>query len=564
LKIQEYAADLLIIGGGTAGCYAAITAAAQSPEAHILLVEKANIRRSGCLAAGVNAINAYITKGQTPEDYLEFVRWDAEGIIRDDLVLSMARGFNAAAKHLEDLGLVILKDENGDYVARGKQNIKINGENIKVILADAVGRCPNVTVLNHVNITDYLTVEGQVAGAVGFHVDEEIAYVLHAQAVICATGGAAGLYRPNNPGFSRHKMWYPPFNTGAGYAAGIRAGAEMTTFEMRFVAQRCKDTIAPTGTIALGVGAREVNSKGEIYESRYGLSTSGRAYGTTNEAHEGRGPCYLRTEGITPEQDQELLKAYLNMAPSQTLKWIESGKLPSQQNVELEGTEPYIVGGHTASGYWVDTGRRTTLKGLYAAGDVAGGAPKKFVTGALVEGQIAAQTALSDLAHLAPVSPAAAASQAQAILDTYETHLGAAQGRYTVEQLEEAMQKVMDNYAGGIHTGYRYNQQQLDLAAEKIDLLTTLSASLSAKDMDELLQVYELKERLVVCKSVIAHLGARKETRWPGFSIHTDYPQPSADWNKYVNSRMVAGEIQVFCRELVKGVEHYEHPDFPG
>jgi adenylylsulfate reductase subunit A len=252
------------------------------------------------------------------------------------------------------------------------------------------------------------------------------------------------------------------------------------------------------------------------------------------------------------------------MAPSQTLKWIESGKLPSQQNVELEGTEPYIVGGHTASGYWVDTGRRTTLKGLYAAGDVAGGAPKKFVTGALVEGQIAAQTALSDLAHLAPVSPAAAASQAQAILDTYETHLGAAQGRYTVEQLEEAMQKVMDNYAGGIHTGYRYNQQQLDLAAEKIDLLTTLSASLSAKDMDELLQVYELKERLVVCKSVIAHLGARKETRWPGFSIHTDYPQPSADWNKYVNSRMVAGEIQVFCRELVKGVEHYEHPDFPG
>ncbi len=72
----------------------------------------------------------------------------------------------------------------------------------------------------------------------------------------CATGGAAGLYKPNNPGFSRHKMWYPPFNTGAGYAMGIDAGAEMTTFEMRFIALRCKDTIAPTGTIAQGVGGK--------------------------------------------------------------------------------------------------------------------------------------------------------------------------------------------------------------------------------------------------------------------------------------------------------------------
>ena len=243
-----------------------------------------------------------------------------------------------------------MKDENGEYVTRGKQNIKINGENIKVILADAVKALPNVTVLNHINITDYLTAgDGRVVGAAGFHVDEDTAYFIHSRATICATGGAAGLYQPNNPGFSRHKMWYPPFNAGAGYALGIRAGAEMTTFEMRFVAQRCKDTIAPTGTIALGVGAKEINAKGEVFESRYGLSTSGRAYGVTNEVHEGRGPCYLRTEGITSEQDQQLLRAYLNMAPSQTLKWIESGKMPSQENVEIEGTEPYVVGGTPAA-----------------------------------------------------------------------------------------------------------------------------------------------------------------------------------------------------------------------
>lgn len=88
------------------------------------------------------------------------------------------------------------------------------------------------------------------------------------------------------------------------------------------------------------------------------------------------------------------------MAPSQTLKWIESGKNPSEQNVEIEGTEPYIVGGHTASGYWIDTERRTTVKGLYAAGDVAGGAPQKYVTGALAEGEIAGLTVLKDIKNL--------------------------------------------------------------------------------------------------------------------------------------------------------------------
>ena len=165
-------------------------------------------------------------------------------------------------------------------------------------------------------------------------------YVIEANAVMIATGGAAGLYKPNHPGFSRHKMWYPPFNTGAGYAMGIRAGAEMTTFEMRFIALRCKDTIAPTGTLAQGVGAKQVNSLGEVYETKYGLTTSERVYGTVSENLAGRGPCYLRTEGITPEQDDSLMKAYLNMAPSQTLKWIENGRKPSQQNVEIEGTEP--------------------------------------------------------------------------------------------------------------------------------------------------------------------------------------------------------------------------------
>ena len=552
--------DILIVGGGTAGCYAALTIREKS-DCSIIIAEKANIKRSGCLAAGVNAINAYIVKGRKPEDYVEYAKKDADGIVREDLLMTMSEGLNRVTEKMEKLGLVILKDENGEYVARGNRNIKINGENMKPLLASAVESLPNVTVLNRINITDYIVEDNTIRGAFGFSMEENTAYEIRAKKVLCATGGAAGLYRPNNPGFSRHKMWYPPFNTGAGYAMGIRSGAEMTTFEMRFIALRCKDTIAPTGTIAQGVGAKQVNAKGEVYEDKYGLTTSERVYGTVMENLEGRGPCYLRTEGISDEQDESLEKAYLNMAPSQTLKWIESGKKPSEQNVEIEGTEPYIVGGHTASGYWVDTDRQTTIHGLYAAGDVAGGCPQKYVTGAMVEGEIAALHMVKELdaGQELPVNEAEEETALEEKIKEYNHFLTGTNDMFTVEALEEAMQKVMDNYAGGISTHYQFNEKQLALAKDKIKQLIELSEDVAAEDMHELMFVYELRERLIVCLAVIAHLEARKETRWHSFAENLDYPKKDRSWLKYVNSRMEDGEIVIRFRDLVGREEHYEH-----
>lgn len=566
--LNRLTTDVLIIGGGTAGCYAALTIREKS-DASIIIAEKANIKRSGCLAAGVNAINAYIVEGRKPEDYVDYAKKDADDIVREDLLLTMSERLNEVTAKMEKLGLVILKDENGKYVARGNRNIKINGENIKPILADAVNSLKNVTVINRLNITDYIVKDNTILGAVGFNIDTGEAYEIRAKKVLCATGGAAGLYKPNNPGFSRHKMWYPPFNTGAGFAMGINAGAEMTTFEMRFIALRCKDTIAPTGTIAQGVGAKQVNSLGEVYENKYGLTTSQRVYGTVRENIEGRGPCYLRTEGISSEQDESLKKAYLNMAPSQTLKWIESGKNPSEQNVEIEGTEPYIVGGHTASGYWVDTNRRTTINGLYAAGDVAGGCPQKYVTGAMAEGEIAAEDIVkelnrSDITENA-FSQSAADEYADKLADErireYNEYLNREDKDtiFSTEELEEAMQKVMDTYAGGIGSHYQFNEKQLKLAKEKIEQIETLSEKANAKDYHELMFVYELKERLTVCQVLIEHLKARKETRWHSFAENLDYPEKSDEWLKYVNTRKVDGRIEVKYRNLVGRGETYEH-----
>ncbi|MBO4828910.1 MAG: adenylyl-sulfate reductase subunit alpha [Fibrobacter sp.] len=584
MNIEKIKTDLLIIGGGTAGCYAAITAAARnsgkSQDLKILIVEKANIKRSGCLAAGVNALNAYITEGRTPKDYVEYAKKDADGIVREDLLYSISEKFNEVTAHLEKLGLVILKDKEGKYVTRGNRNIKINGENIKPILAAAVAKLPFVQVLNHVNVIDFSVHDNRIDGAFGFGIENGTFYAIEAKAVIIATGGAAGLYRPNNPGFSRHKMWYPPFNTGAGYAMGIRHGAEMTTFEMRFIALRCKDTIAPTGTLAQGVGAKQVNSLGEVYERKYGISTSERVYGTVAENLAGRGPCYLRTVGISAVQEESLLKAYLNMAPSQTIRWLEN-ETPSKANVEIEGTEPYIVGGHTASGYWVDTKRATTIEGLYAAGDVAGGCPQKYVTGALAEGEIAAKSAVEyinavdcrtplqgvrndvdanpreDVDAKATIKEAEIARHVAEI----ETYLSQKNSLYTTEQLEEAMQIAMDEYAGGIKTGYGYSEKHLNIAKEKIDEIESLTDKLSAADLQEVMYIYELKERLTVCKSVIAHLKARHETRWHSFAENLDYPEKdNANFRKYVNSRLENGEIKIILRDLTaEGQKNYEH-----
>ena len=379
--------DVLIIGGGTAGCLAAVELRERFPGINVTIMEKAHIDRSGCLAGGMNAINAYLNPGETPESFVKYVRFDSCGIIREDLVMSMAELFEYCVKKVEKWGLPILCDDKGNYIPRGRWNIKINGESLKPIIAKAAKNA-GAKVLNWVVATNYIVVDGRVTGAIGLSIRNGNLFVIKAKATIIATGGAAGIYKPNNAHDAQHKTWYCPYNTGAGYAMGIRAGAEMTSFEMRYIGLRVKDTIAPTGTIALGVGAPQINSKGEKFMAvKYaniggdGAPTPYRSHGPLQEIKEGRGPVYLDTRHITPQQARDLKSAFLDMYPSMVLYWAANEIDPSKEPVEVQTTEPYIVGGHTQSGYWVDINRKTSIEGLYAAGDESGGAPYKLVSG---------------------------------------------------------------------------------------------------------------------------------------------------------------------------------------
>jgi adenylylsulfate reductase subunit A len=538
-ELETRKTDVLVIGGGAAGIYAAVTLRERAPQLDVTVLEKAHVSRSGCLAAGINAINAYLNPGETPQSFLDYVRKDSHGLVRDDLVYTFAKGINSATDRLSEWGLPLPKDDDGRYLPRGRRSVRVNGERIKPIMARALAKC-GARVINRVNVTNYFTAGGRVRGAFAFSVREKKAYLFVAKAVICATGGAAGIYRPNNPGAARHKMWYCPFNTGTGYAMGLRAGAEMTSFEMRFIALRTKDTISPTGTIAQGVRVPQVNALGDEYLADYGeVTTPRRLWATLEENRAGRGPCYLDTARLDEAAGETLKEAYLNMSPSILLKWADDEAGPHERPVEICGSEPYVTGGHGQAGYWIDTGRRTTLAGLYAAGDVAGGAPKKYVTGSMAEGELAATAVIEDLKHvLLPTLSAyetEAALQAEADARLSPLTVG---GGFTADALKKRLQKIMDEYAGGIAAGYRVAEPSLTEARRQLETLAMDAKRLEARDPYELARAHEVEDRILVARVVVEHLLHRRESRWPCYQERTDYPhRDDVNWLKFVNSR---------------------------
>ena len=554
--------DILIIGGGAAGCMAAIEAKKLDQSIKCIVMEKARIERSGCLAMGLNAINAYLNTGQTPETYVEYVKDEFFGVIREDLVHSIAKGLNESVKQVEALGLPIEKDQNGNYVSRGKRCIRIYGERLKPILAAAVYRA-DVKVLNRVVATNFIFDGERVRGVYGFGNRDGKFYVIHAKAVIVTTGGATRLYKPIKTGDARNTTWYCPWNVGTGYAMGIRIGAEMTSFENRFIPLRVKEVNAPTGTIGQGSVIKQRNAHGEEYlEERYKhlggkrcLSLH-RLLATLQEERESRGPCYFDTKDLSIEEEKKLKEVYLNMNPAIVLLWANDGYNPRKRPVEIGGMEPVVIGGHCQAGYWIDGERRTTISGLFAAGDVAGGAPKKYVSGAWVEGKIAAKAAVEEVKGIELLH-----INGEGINKEKERILSCMNGRegMSPEKLESNLQEIMDEYAGGATSHYELTESKLIIARKKLKKLNGKLQFLGAGNKHELVSCLELIDRFDVAKVLIEHLIYRKETRWPVFQTRTDYPEKDdTNWLGFVNSVYdpVEDRVRIIKRALKKENEY--------
>lgn len=554
--------DVLIIGAGNAGCYAAIEAKRRRPSLRVTLMEKAHIDRSGCLAGGMDAINTYIKKGETVESLVRWSRDQAGGLLREDLTITMAELLNQAIEEWESWGLPIKKDENGEYLARGRWDIAIHGSEMKIILAEKV-REYGCEVLNRVVATNYLLDGNRVVGAMGFHLREGKFYIVKAGATIVATGGAAGLYKPyTNDGIdSHHQIWYCPFNVGTGYAMGIRAGAEMTTFEMRWCAVRTKDFNGPIDTISVGYKAPMINARGEkILAERYAHLGGDkaprfiRANAPMEEWLAGRGPCYVDTRQMTPEQVKDLKTDYLNERPTFVLFLAARGQDITKEPIEVYGSDPYIVGGHTASGYWIDVKRATTLPGLFACGDVAGGVPNKFVGGCAAEGILAARGALEYLeSYPAPAGEPdkeRIEQEKNRVFQPFAHQLSTGEG-ISPWEMEERLQRLMDEYAGGVHQFYRMNRERLEYALKHLAILKNQTRYLVAGDFHELMKCHEVIDMLDVAEVLVHHLLYREETRWPGWQNRVDFPERNDEKFKcFVNSRRdpETGKVEIFTR----------------
>ncbi len=597
-EVEVVDTDLLILGGGMAGCGAAFEAGywARSKGLKVTMVEKAAVERSGAVAMGLSAINCYMGMrwGQNqPEDFVRYVRQDLMGVCREDLVYDIARHVDSSVHLFEEWGLPIFKNPDGTYKREGRWQIMIHGESYKPIVAEAAKKAIGPeNVYERIFVSDVIVdpASGRAVGAIGFSVRDHKAYVFRARAVISSAGGATGVFRPHAVGEGLGRIWYAPWNTGSAYSLVIKAGAQMTQMEHRLVVTRFKDGYGPVGMWFLLFKGKVKNAYGELYEETqakllddwppYGsvrpIPTPLRNHQMLHDLADGKGPHYMRTDealqaltmGLDPKAVREIesdaWEDFLDMTMSQALLWASFNIDPAKVPSELALTEPYLMGSHSSgTGAWVSGpedlapkdyfwgyNRMTTVPGLFAAGDGVGASAHKFSSGSYAEGRLAAKGAIAyivDNPDVPAVDQEQIDNKIQALFRPYEV-FEQAKGTSTKEDINPnyfypkqgllRLQKLMDEYVAGQGSNYLTNEPTLLRGLELMQFFKEDLDRLAARDRHELLRCWELRDRIWCAEAHLRHMLFRKETRWPGYYYRGDYPKlDEENWRCFVNSR---------------------------
>jgi len=603
-KVEIVDTDFLILGGGMSACGAAFEAAywAKKNNLKVTVVDKAAIDRSGAVAMGLSAINLYVglkDKDNTIKDYVNYVKNDLMGITRQDLVANIARHVDSSVHLFEKWGLPIWKDDDGKYVHEGRWQIMIHGESYKPIVAEAAKKAldelgENGEYYERVFITNPIMDGDRCVGAVGFSVREKKIYIFKAKSVLAAMGGAVHVFKPKSVGEGLGRSWYPPFNSGASAYFTIKAGAEMTCQEVRFVPVRFKDAYGPVGAWFLLFNAKATNADGDDYmETRKDVLKKWAPYGLTNpiptnlrnhlmmlEVQEGKGPIYMRTDEAIQrianetddekankrklkELEKEAWEDFLDMTISQALLWASTDTFPEEKPSEISACEPYFISSHSgASGAWVSGPEdmspeeykwgypnMTTVKGLFAAGDASGASSHKFSSGSFTEGRIAAKAAIAyciDNPEINEISDERIEEFKNEILrplELYQEHKDYSSNPeinpnfIKPKMFMFRLQKIMDEYAGGASVNFKTSKALMEKGMEFLEYMKEDSLKLAAEDEHELMRCWENIHRLLQAESHIRTMLFREETRWPGYYFRTDFPEMKEDWESFANCR---------------------------
>ena len=606
----EVTTDLLIVGGGMAACGAAVEAVhwAKQNGLEVTLVDKAAMDRSGAVAMGLSAINQYVglKDGEnTLEDYVKYVRNDLMGVTREDLVANIARHVDGSVHLFEKWGLPIWTDDDGKYVHEGRWQLMINGESYKVIVAEAAKNALGMdNIHERVFIVGPLMDGDRCVGAVGFSVRENKFYVFKAKATMVALGGAVHVFKPRSSGEGLGRAWYPPWNSGSSAYFTLKAGAEMTCQEVRFIPVRFKDAYGPVGAWFLLFKSRATNGLGEEYmQTRRPELENWLPYGHVKpipanlrnwlmmlDVMEGKGPIYMRTEEAmqtiiaeagddprevrrkTKEVEDEAWEDFLDMTISQALLWAATDTAPEEKPSEIAAAEPYFIGSHSgASGAWVsgppdlqnDASRddyfwgyanMATTQGIFCAGDASGASSHKFSSGSHAEGRIAAKSAIHFI-----VENNEQPNVDQAQVDALKEEILAPLDRFEAHQAETSdpdinpnyikpkmfmfrLQKIMDEYAGGVSSQFTTSQMMLEKGLDLLAMLKEDSEKLAAEDLHELMRCWENVHRMWQAEAHVRTLLFREETRWPGYYFRADKPKmDNENWKVFANCRWNPG-----------------------
>ena len=581
-------ADILVVGGGMAGCGATYEAGYWGRDLKVVCVEKANIERSGAVAQGLYAINCYMGMQwdeNRPEDHVRYCRNDLMGLVREDLGYDIARHVDSTVHKFEEWGLPIMRDpETGRYQREGKWQIMIHGESYKPIVAEAARKAAT-EVYNRIMVTHLLmdaAKPNRVAGAVGFNVRTGDFHVFRARAVIVSAGGASHIFKPRAVGEGMGRTWYAPWSSASAYALPILVGAKMTQMENRIVLTRFKDGYGPVGAYFLHLKTYTQNAYGEEYESkwydhtkelvgdyvdRHPVPTCLRNHALLEEVKAGRGPIRMVTTEAFQDPHKETVgwENFLGMTIGQAVVWASQNIDPKHTNPELTTSEPYVMGSHaTCSGAWSSGpedyapdeyqwgyNRMMTVDGLFGAGDTIGGTAHKFSSGSFTEGRIAGKAAVNYVNDLKTDRPQVSEKEYEDLkrtvfqpLENYrvgrnEIVAGTVSPSYMlpIHGLQR-LEKIMDEYVGGIGALYTTNEPMLTRGLELLGMLKEDLDCLGAEDLHQLQRAWELQHRVLASEAVTHHTMFRTETRWPGYYYRADHPMlDDTDWHCFTLSR---------------------------
>ena len=521
-----YDADVLVIGGGTAGPLAAYKAKAANPALKVVLLEKANVKRSGAIAIGMDGLNNAVIPGfASPEQYVREITIANDGIVYQKALLAYAeRSFDMICE-LDRWGVKFLKDENGDYDVKKVHHLGTyvlpmpEGGSVKKILYRQL-RKAQVLISNRFMATRLLTAkDGRIAGAIAVNSRSAELLVIRAKAVILAAGAAGRLGLPAS-GY----LWGTyenPANSGDGYAMAFHAGAELTNLECFQINPLIKDYNGPACAYVGGpFGAFTANSEGARFiECDYWSGQLMLEF--YKELEGGKGPVFLKFDHLAPETVSEIENIlHVVERPSRGSFHKGRGTDYRRDMVEMHISEIGFCSGHSASGVFVDEHARTSVTGLYAAGDMAS-VPHNYMLGAFVNGAFAGEDAARHAAEaaFADFDSEQVEAERRRVLAPLRTENG-----LPPNQVEYKIRRFVNDYLQPPKVTRKYEIAQRRFAEIRDDL-----SRLSARDPHELMRALEVHSILDCADMAAAASLYRKESRWGLYHYRVDHPERNDD-----------------------------------